>query len=254
VNGPATRVTVPIREPFRLAGEHVAIDLGGAQALFTTRRGGFSTGPYESLNLGRFTDDDRAAVERNREALQSAHGVRFVYGRQVHGASVRVADAATEDGTMPPDADGQATARPGLAPLVLTADCLPIAIAGRGAVAMVHAGWRGLAGGVIAVGVRAVRGLDCEGPLAAAIGPGAGPCCYEVGDEVRAAFEEEGEGVRRGRNLDLKEIARRQLERAGVEHIHDVRLCTICSDPSLFFSHRRDNGVTGRQAGTAWLS
>jgi YfiH family protein len=252
--GPATRVTVPIAQPFRLEGDHVAIDLGGAHALFTTRRGGFSSGPYESLNLGRFTDDDPAAVERNRDSLQSAHGVRFVYGRQVHGTAVLVADAATEGGTMPPDADGQATAHPGVAPMVLTADCLPVAIAGRRAVAMVHAGWRGLAGGVIAEGVRAVRHLDADGPLAAAIGPGAGPCCYEVGNEVRAAFDEEGEGVRRGRTLDLKEIARRQLERAGVERVHDVGLCTICSDPSLFFSHRRDNGVTGRQAGIAWLS
>jgi YfiH family protein len=252
---PATRVTVAIAEPFRLEGEHLAIDLGGARALFTTRRGGFSRGPYESLNLGRFTDDDPVAVERNRHCLQSAHGVRFVYGRQVHGTEVRVADAATEDGTMPPDADGQATAQPGLAPMVLTADCLPVAIAGRGAVAMVHAGWRGLAGGVIAEGVRAVRRLDADGSSpAAAIGPGAGPCCYEVGVEVRAAFDEEGEGVLRGSNLDLKEIARRQLERAGVERVHDVGLCTICSEPALFFSHRRDNGVTGRQAGIAWLS
>jgi YfiH family protein len=254
MTGPATRATAPISEPFRLEGEHIAIDLGGARAVFTTRRGGFSSGPYESLNLGRFTDDDPAAVERNRHSLQSAHGVRFVYGRQVHGCAVLVADAATEDATMPPDADGQATVVRGLAPMVLTADCLPIAIASRGAVAMVHAGWRGLAGGVIAEGVRAVRRLDGAGPLAAAIGPGAGPCCYEVGDEVRKAFDEEGEGVRRGRNLDLKEIARRRLERAGVERVHDVGLCTICSDPSLFFSHRRDNGVTGRQAGIAWLS
>ena len=254
MTGPATRVTVPIAEPFRLEGDHIAIDLGLAQALFTTRRGGFSSGPYESLNLGRFTDDDPLAVERNRDSLQSAHGVRFAYGRQVHGTRVLVADAATEDGMMPPDADGQATARPGLAPMVLTADCLPVAIAGRGAVAMVHAGWRGLAGGVIAEGARAVRRLDADGSLAAAIGPGAGPCCYEVGEEVLAAFGDEGEGVRRGRHLDLKEIARRQLERAGVERIHDVGLCTICSDPSLFFSHRRDSGVTGRQAGIAWLS
>jgi YfiH family protein len=250
----ATRVTVPIADPFRLEGEHVAIDLGGARALFTTRRGGFSSGPYESLNLGRFTDDDPASVERNRDSLQTAHGVRFAYGRQVHGTRVLVADAATEAGTMPADADGQATARPGLAPMVLTADCLAVAIAGRGAVAMVHAGWRGLADGVIAEGVRVVRRLDGGGSLAAAVGPGAGPCCYEVGDEVRAAFAEEGEGVRQGRNLDLKEIARRQLERAGVERVHDVGLCTICSDPSLFFSHRRDHGVTGRQAGIAWLS
>jgi len=254
VSGSATRATVPIVDPFRLEGEHLAIELPGAHALFTTRRGGFSSGPYESLNLGRFTDDDPAAVERNRESLQHAHGIRFVYGRQVHGTRVRVADAATEDGTIPEDADGQATTQPGLAPMVVTADCLPVAIAGDGAVAMVHAGWRGLAGGVLAEAVRAVGDLSAGGALAAAIGPGAGPCCYEVGDEVRAAFADEREGVRRGRNLDLKEIARRRLERAGVEQIHDVGLCTICSDPSLFFSHRRDNGVTGRQAGIAWLS
>jgi YfiH family protein len=136
----------------------------------------------------------------------------------------------------------------------LTADCLPIAIAGGGAVAMVHAGWRGLAGGVIAEGVRALRGLGDGGALAAAIGPGAGPCCYEVGEEVHAAFASEGPDVRAGRNLDLKAIARRQLERAGIERIYDVGLCTVCSDPSLFFSHRRDDGVTGRQAGIAWLS
>ena len=257
MSGSATRVTVPTAEPFRLEGEHIAIHLGGAYALFTTRRGGVSGGPYESLNLGRLTDDDPAAVERNRESLQRTHGIRFVYGRQVHGTRVLVVDAARTDGTMPDEADGQATATAGAAPMVLTADCLPVAIAGRGAVAMVHAGWRGLAGGVILEGVRTVRDLGAGGPLAAAIGPGAGPCCYEVGEEVHAAFAGESEGgdaVRRGRHLDLKEIARRQLERAGVEHIHDVGLCTMCSDPSLFFSHRRDNGVTGRQAGIAWLS
>ncbi len=245
---------VRVSEPFRLEGEHVAIDLAGARVLFTTRRGGFSSGAYESLNLGRLTDDDPAAVARNRESLRRARRIRFVYGRQVHGTRVLVVDAATEAGTMPEEADGQATARAGVAPMVLTADCLPIAIAGRDAVAMVHAGWRGLAGGVIAEGVRAVRALGTDGALAAAIGPGAGPCCYEVGDDVRAAFAGEGDGVHSGRNLDLKAIARRQLEREGVERIHDVGLCTICSDPSLFFSHRRENGVTGRQAGIAWLS
>ena len=138
--------------------------------------------------------------------------------------------------------------------MALTADCLPIAIAGPDAVAMVHAGWRGLAGGVIAEGVRAVSGLSAGGALAAAIGPGAGPCCYEVGEDVHAAFSADGPGVRRGRNLDLKAIAQRQLERAGVDQVYDVGLCTICSEDSLFFSHRRDNGVTGRQAGIAWLS
>jgi hypothetical protein len=149
-------------------------------------------------------------------------------------------------------ADGQATTLAGVAATVMVADCLPVAIAGDGAVAMLHAGWRGLAAGVIAEGVGRVRELGARGPLSAAIGPGAGPCCYEVGDEVRAAFSAHGAAVRRGRNLDLGGIAARELERAGVRLVHDVGLCTICSDPSLFFSYRRDRGTTGRQAGLAW--
>jgi polyphenol oxidase len=244
---------VRLPEPFHAEGEHLAIDLPGAHVVFTTRRGGFSHGPYTSLNLGRFTDDDRAAVERNREALQRSLGVRFAYGRQVHGSQVRTVDAATENGSaVPPEADGQVTTSSGIAPMVLTADCLPIALAGRGAVAMLHAGWRGLANGIVPEGVSALRKLGAEGPFEAAIGPGAGLCCYEVGEEVHAAFGPDL--VRGGRNLDLKAIARVQLERAGVAAVHDAELCTICSDPSLFFSHRRDHGITGRQAGIAWLS
>jgi copper oxidase (laccase) domain-containing protein len=131
---------------------------------------------------------------------------------------------------------------------------------------MLHAGWRGLAAGVIERGVEAVRELgdgahsgegdgDGAAELTAAIGPAAGPCCYEVGDEVRAAFTEYGDVVRRGaRNLDLKAIARIQLERAGIAIVHDADICTICADASLFFSHRRDGGRTGRQAGVAWLT
>jgi polyphenol oxidase len=246
---------VKLPEPFRLEGEHVAIDLRGARVVFTTRRGGLSQGPYASLNLGRFTDDDQRAVERNRESLQRALGVRFAYGRQVHGTRVMTVDEPPlENGSVPAEADGQATARRGLAPMVLTADCLPIAIAGDGAVAMVHAGWRGLAGGVVGEGVAALRSLGAAGGLEAAIGPGAGACCYEVGEEVHAAFASRGEIARRGRNLDLKAIAREELRGAGVDAVHDAGVCTICADPDLFFSHRRDRGITGRQAGIAWLS
>ncbi len=117
------------------------------------------------------------------------------------------------------------------------------------AVGVVHAGWRGLAGGVLAEGVRAVRELGAQGPLWAAIGPGAGGCCYEVGDEVRAHFAPEHA---RGRLLDLKAAAAAQLAGLGVEHVHDCGLCTLCAEPGLLFSHRRDGGVTGRQAGVAW--
>ena len=245
-------------------GEHLGIDLPGAHAVFTTRRGGYSTGPYESLNLGLLTDDDPAAVTRNRAGLEAQVGVPMARIRQVHGRTViRITErpetagagetAEGAEAADPPQADGQALATPAVAALVLVADCLPIAVAGDGAVAMLHAGWRGLAGGIIAEGVRALDDLGAGGPMGAAIGPGAGACCYEVGEEVHRAFAEYGERGRRGRNLDLKAIARAQLERAGVSAVHDAQLCTICSDPSLFFSHRRDRGVTGRQGGLAWL-
>lgn len=249
-------------EPFYRRGEHLGIDLPGAHALFTTRRGGFSEGAYASLNLGRLTDDRPEAVQLNRARLHEEVGRPPVYIRQVHGTSVRTISTRSADGVAPladegvdlPEVDGQATALADLAPMVMTADCLPIAVAGEGAVAMLHAGWRGLAGGIVSEGVRAIRELGVEGPIEAAIGPGAGGCCYEVGDEVREAFADHGEHVRNGRNLDLKAIAREQLERAGARRVHDVGLCTICSDRSLFFSHRRDRGVTGRQAGLVWLS
>jgi polyphenol oxidase len=241
-------------EPFYTTGEHIAIDLAGACAAFTTRRGGFSTGSYESLNLGRWTDDDRAAVERNRALLQAQLGVGFAFARQVHGTSVARVGGPTESETAPPEADGQASTTSAIGLMVLTADCLPIALGAKGAVAMLHAGWRGLAGGIIEEGVRAIRELGASGSLVAAVGPGAGACCYEVGDDVHALFAPHRKGLRRGQNLDLKAVARLKLEQAGVDQIHDVELCTICSDRSLFYSHRRDHGITGRQAGVAWLS
>jgi len=244
---------VRLPSPFRIAGEHVEIDLNGATALFTTRRGGFSSGPYASLNLGRLTGDDAEAVRQNREALSQQLGVKLLYGRQVHGNHVAIAQAPTPQESAPEDADGQVTADCGLAPMVLTADCLPVALGGEGAVAMLHAGWRGLAGGVLEEGVRMLREAGASGPIDAAIGPGAGPCCYQVGEEVQGAFASYGELARRGQKLDIKAIARQQLERAEVERVHDVGLCTICSDPALFYSHRRDHGLTGRQAGIAWL-
>jgi YfiH family protein len=221
---------------FRAAGEHLAIDLPGGTALFTTRRGGVSEGAFASLNLGLWTEDDAGNVRANRERVRAQAGVeRLAQGRQVHGARVVVDAEGLEE------ADGQVTTARGVAAMVLTADCLPVALTGPGGVGMVHAGWRGLAAGVLEAGVTATQAL------AAAIGPGIGPCCYEVGDEVRAVF-----GTTE-RTLDLKAIARDRLRAAGVETIHDCGLCTAC-DAERFFSHRRDRGVTGRQAGLAWRS
>ena len=223
---------------FRAAGEHLAIDLPGATALFTTRRGGVSEGPYASLNVGLATQDDPDRVAANRERVREHAGAaRLAQGRQVHGTHVVV------DGEGGEEADGQLTTRPGVAAIVLTADCLPVALAAPGAAGVVHAGWRGLAGGVLEAGVAALG----SGPVAAAIGPGIGPCCYEVGDDVRAVFASSG------RTLDLKAVARARLQAAGVQEIHDCGLCTAC-DPRRFFSHRRDRGITGRQAGLAWRS
>ena len=232
--------------------ERLVFDLSGARAAFTNRHGGVSRGPYRSLNLGRLTDDDPAAVHENRDRLARAVGAPLAMIRQVHGADVRITDAPPDPAEPLRAVDGQATASPGLAPIVLVADCVPIAVAADGAAAILHAGWRGLAGGIVEQGVRALRELGASGPLEAAIGPGAGRCCYEVGEDVHERFAAYGTGVREGRNLDLKAVARLQLQRAGVERVADAGICTICDED--FFSHRRDRGVTGRQAGVVWLS
>jgi YfiH family protein len=244
-----------IPAPFREVEQHFVVDLPGARAVFSTRCGGHSEGPYRSLNLGMLTDDSPESVARNRSALRTATGappLSFVH--QVHGAEVLPADAA-HDGHDPralPRADGQVTDQPGVAMVTLTADCLPVAIAGDGAAAMLHAGWRGLAGGVLEAGVIALQELGAD-HLSAAIGPGAGPCCYEVGPEVHEPFADLP-AAHRGANLDLKAIAAARLRAAGVREVHDIALCTMCSDPELLFSHRRDHGVTGRQAGLIWLT
>jgi YfiH family protein len=226
---------------FRPDGEHLVIDLPGATALFTTRRGGVSEGPYASLNLGLLTDDEPDRVAANRERVRAQAGAeRLAQGRQVHGTRVVV------DGRGGEEADGQVTTRPGVAAIVLVADCLPVALAGADAdaVGVVHAGWRGLSNGVLEAGVAALGGA---GPVTAAIGPGIGPCCYEVGDDVRAVFGTSSA------TLDLKAVARARLHGVGVTDVHDCGLCTAC-DAERFFSHRRDRGVTGRQAGLAWHS
>ncbi len=231
---------------------------GGGHALFTTRAHG---------NLSSVGGDGAEHGLKSRERLREQLGVRrLLRGYQVHGATVqRVRDAVRPDSETQPEieADGQATSLHGLGAIVLTADCLPVALGGDGAVAIVHAGWRGLAAGVLEEGVRAVRelsggdrkkkgaGKDGE-RIVAIIGPGAGPCCYEVGEEVHTAFG----GAHRiesppSRNIDLKAIARGRLLAAGVAEVEDVGICTICDE--RFFSYRREGARAGRQGGVAWL-
>lgn len=233
--------------PFTWAGDHVAIDLGhGAHALFTGRRGGVSRAPYASLNLEPRSDDDPAAVAENRARVAAAAGVGEVLSaRQVHGTRV------ARDGEDVAEADGHVTARAGVGCLVLTADCLPVALAAEGAVAMVHAGWKGVSAQILREGVAKLRTFVADGAaISGAIGPCARGCCYEVQDDVRQALGVAPLG--RPAPIDLPALAREQLRAAGVTAIHDCGLCTMCTDRSLFFSHRRDGPVTGRQGGIAW--
>lgn len=204
-----------------------------------------SGGPYESLNLGILTDDDRDNVERNRELLAEAAGVdpeSVAMGWQVHGTDLQEWDEWPGAGELK-RVDGHVTARDDLALLVLVADCLPVALAGRDRIAMVHCGWRGLADGILESAIE-----HFDEPPAAAVGPGIGRCCFEVGDEVRERFDAR---FADGRMLDLRAVADDRLRTAGVEQVEHVDLCTSCR-PDLFFSHRRDGGVTGRQAGLVW--
>jgi polyphenol oxidase len=220
-------------------------DLGGARAAFSTRLGGVSEPPFDRLNLGILTDDDPAAVTENRRRLAVALGLgpeQVVFALQVHGT--RLVRHPNDESL--PEVDGHVVTEPGLAPMVLAADCLPIALYGAGGLAMVHAGWRGLAGGIVEAAAEVVEAT------VATIGPGIGSCCYEVGDEVLDAFADLGDGIAAGNMLDLPEVAGRKLARARVERVESAGLCTSC-EPDLFFSHRRDHGRTGRQAGIAWI-
>jgi YfiH family protein len=230
-------------------------ELPGARAAFTTRLGGVSEGPFASLNLGLLTGDERDAVRANRHRASRAlefEPARVLFGRQVHGAELERREAAPAPnpfavpGGELRQVDGQVTSTEGLVPLVLVADCLPIALSGAGGVAVLHCGWRGLAAGIVA------RGVEAVGADAATIGPGIGRCCYEVGDEVRERFVGLGDGVADGRRLDLAEVARRLLAAAGVADVEVAGLCTSC-ESALFYSHRRDGPRCGRQAGAAWL-
>jgi YfiH family protein len=224
------------------------LGLPGARAVFSTRRGGVSQGPYESLNLGLLTDDEPDRVGENRARLAREAELdagRVVMGWQVHGADIQAWDGPAEG--APPRVDGHTTTEAGLAMLVLVADCYPVALSDGKRAAMLHCGWRPLAGGIIE---KAVAGFD--EPPAAAVGPGIGGCCYEVGPEVAERFADVPHALD-GRMLDLRKVISARLAAAGVTEVEHLDRCTSC-EAELYFSHRRDNGVTGRQGGLCVLT
>jgi polyphenol oxidase len=230
---------------------------GPYRVAFSTRLGGVSEGAFESLNLGILTDDEPERVVENRRRLSvavEADPETATMAWQVHGNSVTEArPRGILARTVFERCDGLWSDRPGQAMVLLTADCYPVAIAranGDPGLCVLHVGWRGLLAGVVEAGVAALG----DGPLAAAVGPGIGPCCYEVGEKVAEPF-----GVRFGGDvvpdghLDLAEVTERALRHAGVQTIERTVHCTAC-EPDLFFSHRRDRGHTGRQGVIGYIA
>jgi YfiH family protein len=239
----------------------------GVRAAFTLRTGGVSAGPYGSLNLGSRLGDDALAVLENRRrvAAELALPAEPLWLTQLHGATVVAADdqAPHDRGAsgeaQEPRADAAVTRVRGRVLAVLVADCLPVLLARRNgaAVAVAHAGWRGLAAGVLEATAAAIGGAGDE--LLAWLGPAIGPAHFEVGEEVRTAFCERDPQAaaafvhnERGRwQCDLHRLARQRLSGLGVRSIHGDARCTYAQAES-FYSHRRD-GITGRMAGMIWL-
>jgi YfiH family protein len=216
-------------------------DEPGYVVAFTTRAGGVSEGAYASLNLTRGTGDAEAKVEENRRRACDALGLpyeRLAFNRQVHSPTVHRALA----GSRGQPGDGLWSDEPDMPMLAMSADCLPVAIArteGPRALAVLHAGWRGLAEGVVAAGVEQLG----QGAKAAVIGPAIGPCCYEVGREVSERFDDD---LTVDGKLNLWAAAERALRAAGGERVERVDLCTR-DNPQLFFSHRREGLARGAQ-------
>jgi YfiH family protein len=205
---------------------------------FTTRQGGVSTGAHASLNLGSRHDERERIIENRRLACDELglDHERLVANRQRHTA--RVVRARKDYVEV---ADGLWTDEPGVPILALAADCVPIAVvrtSGEPGLAVLHAGWRGLAAGVVEAGVGAI-----EGDTAAIVGPSIGPCCYQVGPEVSDRFDAD---LTRDAMLDLWTAAERALTRAGVASVERVDLCTRCH-PEQFFSFRRTGAPHGTQ-------
>jgi YfiH family protein len=233
-------------------------DRGPYAVAFTTRVGGVSGGAFESLNLGALTDDDPLNVVENRRLACEAVGADATTATmawQHHSAKVRRAEprGVVTPGTQFDRCDGLWSDQPGQAMMLVTADCLPIALGrangSKPALSVIHAGWRGLLAGIVAEGAKTLGG----GRLTAAIGPGIGPCCYEVGEEVREPFRAAfGDEVVTDGRLDLWSAAEQALRAAGCDEVERTDLCTYCH-PELFFSHRRDRGRTGRQGVVGYI-
>lgn len=229
------------------------------RAFSTRRTGGASPPPFASLNLSTATGDDPARVTRNVALLQRVAGLPHAprWPRQVHGSRVAEADSP---GLEEMEADAVVTAKHDVVCTVRSADCLTVLFCDRDAscVGASHAGWRGLAHGVLEATVEALPAFPDR--LMAWLGPAIGPAVYEVGDEVRDAFVIRDGGATAcfrpspaGRWLaDLPALARRRLADAGVTSIHGCGLCTH-DNGDQFFSHRRDGPVTGRQASGVWI-
>ena len=237
------------------------------RALCTTRSGGVSQAPYDSLNLGEHVGDDPLAVAANRLTFENSLAARPVYLSQVHGTAVA---ALADDGAHGMVADASLTTRSGLACSIMVADCLPLLFTDLqgSAVAAAHAGWRGLAGqggrGVVEQTLDALAAVGTASDILAWLGPCIGPQAFEVGDEVRDAFTSQDAAAQAlfqphtaGKWLaDLPGLARLCLRRAGVEQIYgndgSLPWCTF-GNPARYFSHRRDN-VSGRMAACIWLT
>ena len=227
------------------------------RALVTTRNGGVSAGPYASLNLGLHVGDAPAAVARNRALLRDRLPAEPLWLDQVHGTAV--GDAGRD--TSPVRADASVATRAGAVCIVMTADCLPVLFCNEQGtvVAAAHAGWRGLAAGVLDAAL--ARMGEPPGCVLAWLGPAIGPRAFEVGDEVRHQFVDADAlaagafrptGVAGKWTADLFMLARLRLRRLGVERVYGGDVCTYFS-PERFFSYRRD-GITGRFASAVWLS
>jgi YfiH family protein len=229
------------------------------RAVFTLRHGGVSRAPYGSFNLAAHVGDLDAAVDENRRRLGEALALPRppLWLEQVHGTGVVDADRL-EPVAPVPRADAAIARKAGTVLAVLVADCLPVMFATQdgGAVGIAHAGWRGLAAGVLEATVAA---LDTRQPLHAWLGPSIGPAHFEVGEEVRAAFLAHDAAARtafssnaRGRwQCDLQALARARLAALGVQWVHADTSCSY-AQPQRFYSYRRD-GVTGRMAALIWL-